>query len=322
MGQKFSKRVWSVIFAAVFAMASPAAANTLSYFDTVTGTDYAVFGYGGMRDIGTGTVTVSGVSGTVTRAILTWHGPTQTTNTSANATVTFNGTSVTGTNIGLSADNNWGFANSQAYSADVTALVTGNGAYSLADFVKDGGRINVNGVSLEVFYDDGDSTNDRDIVMFHGNDSNIPSIYDPTGWQAVLNGINYSGGPASLVFGVSDGQNFIGGDEAIRLNGNIFVPAGPTWDGNTVPGGLGGPSNGLLWDIRSFDLSTILALGINNLSLTTDPVISDALGLIHLAFNLPAGAAPPPPGVPEPTTMLLFGAAATALAVRRRRASR
>lgn len=299
------------------AIASPAAANSLSYFDTVFGTDYAVFGYGGMRDVGTGTVTVSGVTGTVTRAILTWHGPTQVSDPTANATVTFDGTSITGTNIGLSADNNWGFANSQAYSADVTALVSGDGAYSLENFLKDAGRININGVSLEVFYDDGDSTNDRDIVLFHGNDSNIQSIYDPTGWQAVLNGIDYSGGPASLVFGVSDGQDF-GNDEALRLNGNIFIPAGPTWQGDSVPSGIGGASNGKLWDIKSFDLAAFLALGLNNLSLTTDPVLTDALGLIHLAFNLPAGAAPPPPGVPEPTTMLLFGAAATALAFRRR----
>lgn len=156
--------------------ASAAGANDISQFTTVFGTKVAYAGFGGMRGNGTGSLTVSGVSGTVTHAFLYWHGPTNSADPNANATVGFNGHSITGTNIGFSSDNNWGFENSQAYRADVTSLVTGNGTYSLSNFTKtdsSGTVADVNGASLIVFYDDGNTATNRDVVVFEGNDSNM-----------------------------------------------------------------------------------------------------------------------------------------------------
>jgi hypothetical protein len=63
-------------------------------------------------------------------------------------------------------------------------------------------------MSLVVFYDDGNAANNRDFVMFNGNDSNFQSAFDPAVWDITLNGINYSAGTANLVTYVSDGQNF------------------------------------------------------------------------------------------------------------------
>ena len=89
----------------------------------------------------------------------------------------FAGNPITGTNIGFSSDNCWGYRNSQAYQADVTEFVTGIGLYELTGFGRDPyylqKAINTNGASLVVTYDDGDDTNNRDIAVFSGNDSNI-----------------------------------------------------------------------------------------------------------------------------------------------------
>ena len=142
--------------------------NDVAQFTTVFATDVAYAGYGGMRGgDGTGTLSLSGVAGSVTEAYLYWQGPTNTDDTSANATVSFAGSSVTGSHIGTSDSNCWSFDNSQAYRADVTSLVSGNGDYALADMIKPG-TADISGASLIVFYDDGDASNNRDVVLFDG----------------------------------------------------------------------------------------------------------------------------------------------------------
>ena len=294
-----------------------AQATDLTSFKTVFDTDFASAGFGGMRGNGTGTISLAGVSGTVTEAYLFWHGPSNASAAdapTANATVTFNGTSVTGSFLGISSDNCWGFANSLAYRADVTSLVTGSGNYSLANFTKPG--IDINGASLIVFFDDADTTNNRDVVMFNGNDSNIDNAFDAPGWNITLAGINYSSGTASAQFHVSDGQTFP--DAAVIANGTTIAPAGAVFNGDTVPGGPGGPSNGFLWDIRDFSVTSLLNPGLNNLNITTG-VNSDCLSCVLIAIDLPAGAAPPEQPVPEPGAIGLLGLGLTGLWLMRRR---
>ena len=130
-----------------FLVVTSLAASDLVNFTTVPNTDFAMFGAGGMRGQGTGSIVVTGISGTVTVAYLYWMGPTNDTG-DANAAVTFNGTAITGTNIGNSDNNCWGFQNSKAYRANVTSLVSGNGTYTLANFRKTSPVADVNGVSL------------------------------------------------------------------------------------------------------------------------------------------------------------------------------
>jgi hypothetical protein len=303
------------------ALPGTAMATDLINFKTVYNTDFASAGVGGMRGNGTGTITLApGINpGTVTEAYLFWHGPSNAAPAdapTANATVTFNGTNVTGAFLGISSDNCWGFQNSLAYRADVTSLVTGSGSYALTNFTKPG-NIDVNGASLIVFYNDGISTNNRDVVMFNGNDSNIPNPYDANGWNITLAGINYSSGTASAQFHVSDGQTFTdapvianGTDITAGLNGNIF-------QGDSTPP-VPPVGNGNLWDIKNFSVTSLLSPGLNNLNITSG-VAGDCLSCVMIAIDLPAGAAPQPNPAPEPATLGLVGAALAGLAVVRRR---
>jgi hypothetical protein len=300
------------------ASAVPATAAEMVFFETVRNTDVASFGMGYLRGVGTGSLTVSGLSGTVTKAYLFWHGPTSSTDDGANATVSFGGSSVTGVNIGFSDDNFWSLDNSQAYRADVTSLVTGNGAYAIANFRKST-DIEINGLSLIVFFDDGDSTNNVDVALFNGNDANFPNIYDADNWNATLNGINYSGGSASLVLHVSDGQNFGPADDGTLTVNGTALGTGGLYQGDGVQFGDGTfPSNGALWDIESFDITSLLVPGVNNLTLSQNAV-NDALSLIVAQFNLPVGSAPDP--TPAPAALGLFGIGLGMIAARRRRRS-
>ena len=269
-------------------------ANDLVYFTQVGNTDFAVFGTDGMRGLGTGSIAVAGVTGTVTGAYIFWHGPGA--GNDDNANVTFNGTPVTGVNIGNSSDNCWGFTDSRAYRANVTALVTGDGTYTLANFTKPSGD-EINGVSLLIFFNDGNPANNRDVVVFNGNDSNQPNTYDAPGWNATLSGINYASGTVNGFFIVSDGQVFT--DDELRINGTVILPAGQNWDGNTLPGG------GDLWDQRSLDLTSLFVPGPNTLTIQPAQATgSDCLSLIAVLFDLPLGAAgptPTPPLGPTPT---------------------
>ena len=171
---------------------------------TASNVDVGEFGVGGMRGgDGTGSISVSGITAPVIGAFLYWHGPTNSSDPASNASVTFGGTPITGTNIGTASDNNWSFTNSQAYRADVTSLITGNAAYSLSNFVKAGPpAVDINGVSLIVFYNDANSANDRNVVLWNGNDSNIAFGSDPADWSETISGVQYQGGTASLTSGL------------------------------------------------------------------------------------------------------------------------
>jgi hypothetical protein len=297
-------------------MSSNAHANAIALYDTVFSTNFVTAAVG-LRDVGAGSITVSGVSGTVTRALLYWHGPTNSASPTINANVTVAGTAVSGTNIGLSQDNFWGAQNSQAYRADVTSLITGNGSFSLAGFQN--ASAFVNGATLFVFYDDGNAANNRDVVLFNGNDSNFSSAFDAAGWNFTLNGINYTSGTANLVTYVSDGQNFGALDDGtLRVNGS-FLATGGMFQGLAPKAPGAGVANGSLTDISTFNLTPFLVPGLNNLNMTLDEGFNDALSAVVAAVDLPAGAAPPPPpsNVPEPATLVLVGAG-LALVARRR----
>jgi hypothetical protein len=254
---------------------------------SVSNTDVGEFGVGGMRGgNGTGSILASGIAGPVTHAFLFWNGPTNSTDLAANAAVTFNGSPVTGTNIGVASDNNWSFANTQSYRADVTPLVTGNGTYSLGDFTKLP-DVDINGVSLIVFYNDGDPSNDRNVVAWNGNDSNVttgpPYSSDP--WDETITGVSYPGsGAASLDLVVADGQSIFP-DGALVLNDQTLAPAGDNFSGDSTPPNTAGS----LWDVKPFDITSFLEPGPNTLHLTSD-VNQDYLSLVVAIANVPTNA--------------------------------
>lgn len=308
---------FGMVAAALLLLARPSAASSITYFDTVYNTDYATSAIG-LRHVSTGDITVSGVSGTVTRAYLYWHGLTNTSDPTINQNITFAGNQIQGTNLGLSSGNEWYisdanpnlgvYPSSQAYRADVTQYVTGNGAYNLAGLLN---TLNVgeeNGASLWVFFDDGNAANNRDVVLFNGNASNWDTAIDPAGWDFTLNGINYTGGNAYLRTFVSDGQTFA--DPALRINGDVFVPDGQDFFNGSDPAAPGAFNlNGSLVDVDSFDITSKLSIGINNIRIQGDTLTSsvngtDYLNMIVAGVDLPAGAVP---AVPEPGTMVLVG---------------
>jgi hypothetical protein len=259
---------------------------------SVSDTDVGEFGFGGMRTDGTGSIAVEGVSGTVTKALLYWNGPTNAApdptapDPTANAMVNFAGTPVTGVNIGFASDNCWGFDNSHSYRADVTPLVTGDGTYSLSNFRKSD-DVEINGVALIVFFNDGNTANDRNVVLWNGNDSNIDSSFDAGGWDETITGVPYPGsGSASLDFVVSDGQTFL--DAALVLNGSELEPAGGIFQGDSTPAGPF-DSFGHLWDVKSFDITSFLSAGSQDLHLTSGTA-EDCLSLVVAAANVPASA--------------------------------
>ncbi len=273
------------------AIAVPSFANTLTAGPVVGTTDFAMFGIGGLRGTGNGTITVAGVSGTVTRAILVWHGVSNSA-TALARTGTIGATNFSGTNIGLSDNNCWGATSSQAFQADVTSAVTGNGTYALSN-MRTAGTFDPNGASLLVFYSDGNSTNNRDIAVFWGNDSNIGNAFDPAGWQASLSGINYTSGAANLNLVVADGQNFADGPRTATINGTPFTT--PSFEGDTVPTAPGSAvTNGGLWDHFASPVTSYLSPGPNTLTFNATGGDSDCLSLVGAVFDLPAGTVTPP----------------------------
>jgi hypothetical protein len=286
-----------LLFSLVFVGAVALNANTISYYTTIYNTNFATADLG-LRDVGAGTLNVAGISGTVTNSLLFWHGPTNSASPSVNANVNFNGTNITGTNIGLSQDNFWSSLNSQAYRANVTSLVSGNGNYALSNFQKTDAQIN--GAALFTFFNTGLTTGKRDVVLYDGNDSNFASQYDPAGWDFTLSNIKYTSGTASLTLYVSDGQNFGPNDDGtIMINGKPLVSGG-IFQGLSPRAPGAGVSNGSLTDVETFDVTPFLTPGTDTLHITLGAGVDDAISAVVAAIDLPAGAAPPPPTAPEP----------------------
>lgn len=293
-------------------LASALNANILSYDTTIFNTNF-VTGDIGMRDVGAGTLTISGIpaGSTVTQTNLYWHGPTNSTNPNVNANVMVGGQAVAGTNIGFSSDNFWSSLNSQAYQANVTNIINGNGNYALSGFQNASAQIN--GAAAFTFYNSPTTTGRQDVILYHGNDSNFASSYDPAGWNFTASDIQYHGGNASLTLYVSDGQNFGPEDDGtLTINGQTLAMGG-IFQGTAPRAPGAGVSNGDLTDVITFNLTPFLVDGTNNLNIQLDAGTDDAISLIAAAFAVPAGDAPPSQGspspVPEPASVALSGMA-------------
>ncbi|HVY69977.1 MAG TPA: HYR domain-containing protein, partial [Verrucomicrobiae bacterium] len=277
-------------------------ASPLSQFLVVNNTDYATIAVGGLRDTGgTGTFFISGVNGTITHAYLYWHGSLNGADDSIPGQATLNGQSVSGASMGLSGPNCWidpvSYEQSLAFRADVTSLVTGNGNYSLAIGAPLGQS--VNGASLLIFYDDGNSANNSDVYVFDGNDSNANNLYDGPGWSVTLAGLNYTESqPAYLQLHVSDAQQsdrargVFYDDASLQIQRNEPAPiqnytlaaAGEIFNGNA----------GSMWDVSTWDISGAMLPGVNNLQLSTG-LANDCMSLVVAVAVLPIAPPPPPP---------------------------
>ena len=282
--------------------AAPSMATPVTFAEIVNQTDWTQAGIAGVGDDASVNITLSGVSGTVEKAYLYYHGIGDPTYTPTG--VTFNGVAVTPINIGNSSTNCWGGGSSTAYRADVTAQVIsagGNATYSVNNLAN-GSGLSANGASLIVFFNDANAANNRDVALFEGNDSDVSGFPgDPEGWQATLSGINYSTGTAGASFHVGDGQ-------VTSSDGNVTLAATPNNGGTnpltfsdtpTIFDGVSLPNNGSgrnghgLWDIHQFDITALFnnTAGTYSVDLT-HPFVGDCLALIVLALDFEAGALP------------------------------
>jgi cysteine-rich repeat protein len=269
-----------------------------TFFDT----DWVTVGAGGIGATGTATFDVAGTSDAVHTALFYWHGIDNTDEdaTYDNATIVFAGTQVVGTSLGDATTNCWGDGSSRAYVADVTALVPGDGSYDVSGLAS-GENHNANGASLIVLYNDASQANDRDLVFFEGNDSNVPAGFpgEDEGWHGSLEGLNYRGGEVYAEIHVADGQDFPDWKPTFRSTaGTLTIDDTPLlWDGVTVPDmGNGRASNGGLWDIHRFELTPVFgAPGAHTIEIggmSGGEEGSDCLGLVVAVLDLPHGTAP------------------------------
>ena len=189
--------------------------------------------------------------------------------------------------------------------SDVTGLVSGNGSYHIGVQASADGD-NTEGATMVVFFDDGNPANDRDVVLFEGNDNDIAESFpgDDDGWHAVLPGVNMpAAGTAGLQLHVANGgtdpNNPEPGDGPITVTGpggtvNIEDQAG-RWDGSTLPDAghhYQGTSDSM--DIESFDITGATAMGTNTINIDHS-VDRNCLTLVATLIDVPVGAAPPPP---------------------------
>lgn len=261
---------------------------------TINRTNAVQSGVSAVGTAGSGAISVAGVSGTVTNAYLYWHGFN---NSGAgavydNAGITFNGNAVTGTSQGDASTNCWGSGSSRAFEADVTSLVSGNGTYSLSGLASAAGY-RANGASLVVFFNDGNVANDRDYVIYAGNDSVIADgsfPADAAGWAASLSAIDYQGGAVRASVHVADGQSFSDGPLTFSTaaGSTTINDTSALYDGNSLPNAGAEGYN----DVHTFDVTAAFgAAGPKTLTLA-GAAGGDCLALNTLVVDLPAGAAP------------------------------
>lgn len=256
----------------------------ISYYNTFTETDFVSAGVGGLRDVGVGTINLPNSFSyqAVKKVLLYWHGYSNSTS-AIGKQITVNSSRITGVRIGLSYG--FGYANTQAYRADVTEVLRSSAsrAIKLSEF----GELNPNGASIVVFYDDGNSSNNRDVVIFDGNECNfefegIPGIpeapRDPMDWSVKLEGVNYFRENAFLQLHVSDGDSSPDGEIIVWPMSMISRP--DIFNGTTVPGGG-------RWDILDVEINSILSPGLNNVELFSI-LEADRLNLIVALYDLPA----------------------------------
>ena len=152
-----------------------------------------------------------------------------------------------------------------------------------------------------MLFDDGNPDNNRDLVFFEGNDSDIPDLVghpdDLAGWAATLPGINYTGGNVFAQLHAGDGQG--ASDGSITFTGASPVTIFDTfelWDGASVPnagsGRLGAPGNAL-WDIHTFHITGAFgAPGEYQINFSGLNPTGDCHSLVVMMLDLLAGSAP------------------------------
>lgn len=160
------------------------------------------------------------------------------------AMVTINGTPLNGTQIGTAPDTCWSrAAGNFAYRADVAAVVTGNGTYTLGGYPVDNGTVDSQGASIVIVYDDPADGRSNLVKIAEGS---IGYVGDGRVAASTLNGFTIAAGfdRARVLNIVGDGQPF---DESLFL-ANVATGAPSPFSG----------LDGTYWDTRWDDVTMLI----------------------------------------------------------------
>lgn len=153
---------------------------------------------------------------------------------------TLAGTTLTGTHIGTSADTLWrASAVINSYRADVTAIVTGNGTYTIEGLQSSPFNMDANGAGLVVVYSDPTVPHSTDILLYDG----ARTWCGQGAFTESFDGIDLPESPSSVTFGlhVSDGQP--ASDSELDFETLTFAPTFDAEDGG-------------MWDREIFDVES------------------------------------------------------------------
>jgi hypothetical protein len=194
------------------------------------------------------TITLAGIpaTGTVRRVFLYWAVIGQ-----AFPALTLNGTAVTGTLIGQTGDTTWNIGNNFEYRADVTALVSGNGAYTLSNLLSSLTGPDGQGASLVAIYTDSADLRTNYIGI---NDGAAGVLKAGDISTSVTRGFTVGAGfdKATVINLVADGQ---------QSPDNLTIQ-GTTFGGTDAFQG----AQGSLWDNRVDDITTVLLPGATSVT--------------------------------------------------------
>jgi hypothetical protein len=236
--------------------------------ETLNG-DYVAAGIG-MRNLGRGTITISGIpSGSnIEGAYLYWCILDDSLLSDFKSGI-FAGRRITGTLIGTGQGPCWVTDYHYAYRADVTSYVSGNGSYSLRGFAS--GRTDgadpwdhgspppqCEGASLVVIYSNSTLTektviiNDGSVFLHYPGDTLNPD----TSYTTVMRGFTATAPvTACYTFLGADGQTL--GSEKSIFNSSSWKN---NWDGSD-PQAVGDYRFGNLWDTDTYDVSSAVSGG-------------------------------------------------------------
>lgn len=194
----------------------------------------------------------------------------------------FNGTPIVGTEIGSGPDTCWDRQFSRAFRADVTALVSGNGTYTISNVLR-ASPLFAQGASLVVIYKNG-AVAEHTIVINDGNgviDENTSNLSTTIGGFAAID--SSAALSAKTTFVVGDGQIFT--DTITFTGGNGIFTANNTLDGN----------DGELWDTDTYNVSSFVAPGDISASATMSRG-TDCLNWVAQVFSVTTGEEEEPIG--------------------------
>jgi hypothetical protein len=212
--------------------------------------DYVAAGVG-LRGQTAGTINLSGIpaGASVVKAFLYW-GMLDNGSEPSLGQLNLNGIAVSGTLIGSGPDTCWGRTNSFSFRADVTTLVSGNGAYALSG-VASGGNILADGASLVVIY----QLTGAPLKTVLLDDGNLSMPLGTAVGQASFTDFTASS-PASAktTFIVGDGR-------ATQLG--VQMPTSFSGSGGSISfSNLFNSLDGPFWDTDTFDVSAEVTPGV------------------------------------------------------------